>query len=86
MAHKNSRCLEFRIQDNEKAKEIKEVLKQNNIDFVDYYEGLYTLFRVAKSNRKWDYIMHLINSIKAPKYKYINTCIENGIEYEIIFI
>ena len=83
---KNSRCLEFRISDNKKAYQIRDVLKNNNIDFVDYFEGLDTLFRVAKSDKKWNEIMALINSIKAPKYRYINTCIEKGVEYEIIKI
>lgn len=86
MEYKNARTLEFKYYNDEKAKELEKVLKANNIDFVSYYDGLYILFRVAKSGKKWNDIYNIINSVKLAKYKFIQTCIHNGTEYEIIII
>ena len=83
---KNERCLEFRLYNNDKAKRLIEVLKEKKIDFVHYFDGLYELFRVRQSGYKWEDIYKIVNSVYAPKYKFIKTCIKDGQEYEIIIV
>lgn len=78
------RCLSFKYYDIDKAKELEKLLSNNNINYVAYYDGLYILFKVAKSGKKWNDLMRLINSIKAPVYKYVQACIVNGEEYELL--
>jgi len=71
------RCLTFKyVGDNKvyNSKQLAELLKQNNIDFVCYLEtGNYysCKFTVRRSGKKWNDIIKLINSIYATKYDYI---------------
>ena len=59
---------------------------EKKIDFVHYFDGLYELFRVRRSGYKWEDIYKIVNSVYAPKYKFIKTCIKDGQEYEIIIV
>lgn len=55
----------------EKARNIATLLSQNNIIY-KFYEspGYYPhQFIVCRTGRKWDDVMHIINSIYAPRYK-----------------
>jgi hypothetical protein len=79
-------CLQFNITDGEKAAAITAALRNNGIDFVTYDNGLYHLFKVKRSGRKWDEVMRIINAIRAPRYKKVYAEIENGVEYETIYI
>lgn len=81
---KTHRALEFRYYDEAKARELEKVLDENGFDYVSYYCGLYILFRVKKNKGTWEELYQLINSVNAPKYKYINTYIENGKEHVFI--
>lgn len=79
---KTHKALEFKYYDGATAGKLEKLLDENGFDYVSYYDGLYILFRVKKSKGTWEELKRLINSVKAPKYKYINTYIENGKEYE----
>ena len=54
---------------------IKEVLTENNIEFICYEsEGYYPHeFVIRKSGRKWDDIRHIINSVLSARYSFKNT-------------
>lgn len=82
---KKERCLIFGIpyERKEEAEQIAELLKENNIDFVCYMSQGYHKhsFAVKRCGKKWNDIMHLVNSIYSPVYRYEHRIIANGIEY-----
>lgn len=84
--HKNERVLEFKYYDTKKASELETLLRENKVDYVAYWEHLYMLFKVRKGNRTWNELQKLINTVKAPKYKFTYTCIDKGQEYLLINI
>jgi len=76
----NERCLTFRYGRTEQtlqiAEQVAKLLEQNNIDYVCYDKdsNYYSCkFLVRRSGKKWNDIMKLINTVKAPKYDYIKT-------------
>ena len=54
---------------------IKEVLTENNIEFICYEsEGYYPHeFIIRKSGRKWNDIRHIVNSVLSARYSFKNT-------------
>jgi hypothetical protein len=72
------RCMTFKYASEdkvEKSKELANLFSTSNIDFVCYLETGYYYpcqFTVRRSNKKWNDIMRLINSIKAAKYDFSN--------------
>lgn len=57
---------------------MKEVLKNNNIDFICYESNGYYdhEFIVRKSGKKWNDIYTIINSVRPTKYDFKKTDIE----------
>lgn len=72
----------------DKVKQLKEILKSHNIEFICYdSSGYYDHeFIVRKSGRKWNDIYSIINSIRPAKYEFKKTYLElvNGELKEIV--
>lgn len=79
------RCLKFKYYSDDKAKQLEETLREKNIDFVAYYDGLYILFKVRKpKGYTWNDMYAIINAIKPARYFFENTCIKDGQEYFVL--
>jgi transcription elongation factor Elf1 len=67
------RCLTFNIAGERQtynAVTIANLLVDNNIDYVGYFNEHRPKFIVRRSGKKWEDIMRLINTVYAPKYDY----------------
>lgn len=56
----------------DKVKQLKDVLKQNNVEFIcNESNGYYPhSFIVRKSGKMWDELYKMINSVRAAKYDF----------------
>lgn len=73
----------------DKVKKLKDVLHQNNIEFICHESSGYWNFEfvVRKSGKKWNDIYTIINSVKPAMYRFRNASIEtrNGKFVEVIY-
>lgn len=92
MKYKTERALTFDypFDCQREMENLKTVLTENNIEFICYESNGYYPHRfvVRKSEKKWNDIYHIINSVKPSMYRSINTNfkIYNGQLEEVAYI
>lgn len=64
---------------------LDEKLRQSGIDFVRHQNATdWQVYVINRSGKIWSDIMSIINSVHAPRYRYINTCVKGGVEYSVL--
>lgn len=70
-------------------KALCDVLADNNIPHVCYYDGCYpTEVIIRKSKKTWNDVMRMVNSIHAVKYTFKTMCFNSEgkpVDYQIIY-
>lgn len=62
----------YPLEFTDKVKQLKDVLKQNNVEFIcDESNGYYPhSFIVRKSGKRWNELYKMINSVRTAKYDF----------------
>lgn len=64
---------------------LDEQLKQLGIDFVRFENNPeWQIYVINRSGKTWCDIMTVVNGVKAPRYRYIQACIKNGVAHELL--
>jgi len=64
---------------------LDEKLRQSGIDFVRHANANdWQIYVINRSGKTWNDIMTIVNSVHAPKYSYVNSCVKNGVEYVLL--
>lgn len=87
-ALKYSRHMTFKYTHKDAEKDaltLDEKLKQSGIDFVRHANANdWQIYVINRSGKTWNDIMTIVNSVHAPKYSYVNSCVKNGVEYVLL--
>lgn len=64
---------------------LDEKLRQSGVDFVRYANATeWQVYVINRSGKIWSDIMSITNSVHAPRYRYVNSCVKNGVEYVLL--